>query len=437
MKAPSHAAFALLWGGIWASTSVHRDVAFGLNALTIQIIAATVVGALMPDLDSKKAPIAKALWFLSVPICRRYAHRTLMHSLLGLGLASAGVCALLWLPVVFGLWASGEHVWLITQFFAWGYLSHLILDTANKRGVPYLYGLMGESLGFPSHEDDRIISGDRRWEIIITVASVVLFVRLIPVIQQGAATAMANVVGKVPQLREVYRDAVGKEVTLEFEGYWEADRRPVSGKGLILEEQDGVFTLYYDGRVHDIGEDTGDLRLQSGKVAALNQAPVAWPVPVAAKTIADMLAEVFAGRPAMHAGGPVLLSGRLLADRSFAVNRPYDEAVFAVTAKALEMSYASVADIATLGVRSADSRPPVSELEQKLAQIRSLEDSLVSVKKRTHDLYPSQLLFEEINELRNEMKALEKGLESRAESRDSDAVVRFSGHVSARLVPVL
>lgn len=264
MRAPSHAAFSLFWGGILASASVHRDIAFGLNPLTVQCIAATLAGALMPDLDSRKAPTSKALWFLSSPICRRFPHRTLLHSLLGLGLAAGVVCGLLWLPVVFGLWAGGPHIWLITQFFAWGYLSHLLLDTANKRGVPYLYGVMREPLGFPSHEEDRIISGDRRWEIIITVVSLMLFGRLIPVIQQGAAAWLANFVGKVPQLREVYRTAVNREVVLGFEGYWNADKSPVSGKGLILKEQDGVFTLFFDGQVHYLGRDAGDIRLLDG-----------------------------------------------------------------------------------------------------------------------------------------------------------------------------
>lgn len=403
---------------------MHWDTAFGLNPLTVQCIAATAAGALAPDLDSRKAPVSQILPFLSIPICRRFSHRTLLHSLLGLGLVTGVICGLLWLPILLGLWEHSGNNWLITRFFAWGFLSHMILDTANKRGVPYLWGIIDDSLGFPSDEEDRIISGDPRWELIITIASLILFGALVQVIRQGAATTMANVIGKIPQMREVYQNAVSREVVLRFEGYWEADRSPVSGKGLILEERGDGFVLFFDNQVHYIGKGEGNIRLSEGKITVLQQAPQVRPDNFFNATITKILTRV-------SADGPVLVSGRLHADTSFTVRRPFDEAAFTISATSLEMDFARPADIKGLGVRLKETGRSAPELAQEIAQLKARKDSLNRAREGA-DYYTRDRLFKRIKTVRQEIEKLEKELEKKAEQ---DTMVRFTGHLLMRVLP--
>ncbi len=425
MNAPAHIAFSLLWGGLWASAASNREVAFGLNTLTAQCALATVIGGLVVDLDNRTAPVSRALPFLSRAISRRFPHRTLMHSFMGLALSSGVVYGLLSLAVIFGLWTGGKAGGLITQFFAWGFLSHLLLDTTTRRGVPYFWPLLKNPLGYPSFEEDRIISGDRRWEIITIAVSLAGFAFLVPVIRQGADTALANAVGQLPQLREVYLNAVGQEVVLQFEGYREADKAPVSGRALILAEQDGVFTIYFDNAVRHLGQERGELRLLSGQVRQLDQPPQ---VRTARFFRADMAAIV----ADLAGGGPVLISGRLDADRPFVVSRPLDARGITASATTLEMSFAEPADMARLQVRLKADGHTATELAQAEATARQTEDSLIAVRQRTAGLYERERLFERIKAVRQERGRLEKELGEKAKE---DSTARFSGQLSARVIP--
>lgn len=90
----------------------------------ITFLAGAVAGSLMPDLDHPNAFLNRRAKFTS-PLTM-FGHRGATHSLL---------FAFIWLGLlsVLGLWQS--VVWGLF----WGYLSHLILDTLNPSGVPWLW----------------------------------------------------------------------------------------------------------------------------------------------------------------------------------------------------------------------------------------------------------------------------------------------------------
>jgi len=362
---------------------------------------------------------------VSAAVCRRFAHRTLLHSIAGLMLATGIVRSLLWLGQAAGLWTGGGHLTLVAEFYACGFLSHLLLDTTTKRGVPYFWPLLKNPLGYPSFEEDRISSGDGRWELIISLASLALFGLLLPVIRHGADITLANVVGQFPQLRQVYTTAVGREVAVQFDGYWVMDKAPVSGEALILAESAEGFTIYLDGGVFQLGEASGDIRLLSGTVRVLELAPQVRTVRFLAATIAAILA-------AIAPADQVLLSGGLDADRPFTVQRPFNEQVIRVSAKRLDLAFASGPDIAALGVRSGSAAEGLSGLEQKLAELRVLGDSLVATRARSADLYLRTRQLERIKATRQARAQLEELLNERAQA---DSVVRFSGHLAVRQVP--
>jgi inner membrane protein len=80
------------------------------------------IGGLFPDTDSEHSILGRWIplwkWF--------YPHRkNVLHSLQGA----------LWIS---GLCAIGLNV-IAAFFFLFGYISHLLLDTLNKKGVPWLW----------------------------------------------------------------------------------------------------------------------------------------------------------------------------------------------------------------------------------------------------------------------------------------------------------
>ncbi|MBK8536733.1 MAG: metal-dependent hydrolase [Candidatus Competibacteraceae bacterium] len=107
--------------------------------------ALAAVASLLPDIDLPPSKIGRLFWFLSVPLERRFGHRTLTHSLV----AVVAVAVLAWpLTLLHPLyWGS----------VVGGYGSHLWLDMLNIRGV---------DLFWPS--PIRLVTpGNRNWRIAV------------------------------------------------------------------------------------------------------------------------------------------------------------------------------------------------------------------------------------------------------------------------------
>jgi inner membrane protein len=79
--------------------------------------------SLLPDADLPTSKIGRLFFWLSVPLERRFGHRTITHSAVGL-LAVALVASPLWLVEPLYFWCA-----------LGGYWSHLWIDMLNVRGV--------------------------------------------------------------------------------------------------------------------------------------------------------------------------------------------------------------------------------------------------------------------------------------------------------------
>lgn len=117
MRGATHLAFAGLVGVITSGFGATPDVASG---------AALAVGALLPDIDTTTSDLGKFVKPVSRILERRFGHRTITHSLLGM---AALALATSWLLLIH----PQAWVWLLL-----GVATHLILDTCNVVGVPFL-----------------------------------------------------------------------------------------------------------------------------------------------------------------------------------------------------------------------------------------------------------------------------------------------------------
>ncbi len=89
--------------------------------------AAMAAGSLLPDIDSQHSGLGRMVKPLSGRLERRFGHRTLTHSFLGIGVTAL---VLSWLFLV----NPKALIYLLL-----GMLTHILLDTANIVGVPLLY----------------------------------------------------------------------------------------------------------------------------------------------------------------------------------------------------------------------------------------------------------------------------------------------------------
>lgn len=92
--------------------------------MTYPGIAVAMVGALLPDIDSRHSTVGKVVPFLSIPLQVFLGHRGALHSLL----AAAG---LLYFSVTFGF------PWAMSLTF--GYIGHLLGDACTKSGVNFFW----------------------------------------------------------------------------------------------------------------------------------------------------------------------------------------------------------------------------------------------------------------------------------------------------------
>lgn len=127
-------------------------------ATAITSFGASFVGALIPDIDQSTADIWKRLpagtIFSRILAPLLGGHRFISHSFLGLGL--------------FGFlskvsFEAASQVVLVDMKIVWaafmiGYLSHLLMDTLTKEGVPWLFPIPTK-FGFPPFRFLRIKTG--------------------------------------------------------------------------------------------------------------------------------------------------------------------------------------------------------------------------------------------------------------------------------------
>ena len=103
-------------------------IAGGLEPLSPVVLIAAVIGSLAPDADTPYSIAGRVLPFVSWPLYQTVGHRTLTHSVVGLGLAGLLAALLEYISPLF----SGVS-------FLLGYVLHIAADLITQEGVAFLY----------------------------------------------------------------------------------------------------------------------------------------------------------------------------------------------------------------------------------------------------------------------------------------------------------
>ena len=235
MTAPTHIAFGLLTVASsfsLFSMSIHRN----LPAVTCAII-----GSLLPDVDSPRSYIGRVMPFASIPIERRWGHRTITHSLLCMFALSVVTSPLL-------AYQTACYAAILL-----GYMSHLIADSATKSGVPLFYPHTAVCV-FPGSARYRIKTGSLLGEGTVLAVVVILLLLFMPISNMGGIWRSFRYLMATPSAAYADYRRANTETYLNFEGQWRHTREKVSGKALILDARPAWFWIFFDGRVLTCGE---------------------------------------------------------------------------------------------------------------------------------------------------------------------------------------
>ena len=136
------------------------------------------IGGILPDIDQPTAPFWKNLpaqKYIGKIVDKALfgGHRFLTHSIIGFGIFSFISYLILNL-----FKSTSIDIAIILIAFALGYISHLVLDSLTKEGVPWLLPIT-KKLGFPPIKKFRITTGSAVENLIILPGLVVIEVIII------------------------------------------------------------------------------------------------------------------------------------------------------------------------------------------------------------------------------------------------------------------
>jgi inner membrane protein len=276
MRAPTHATFGLVF-------TIATGTVLGL-ALTPAVAAFVLLGSWLPDIDTPTSPIGRLCRPLAGWLERRVGHRTLTHSLLGLALATAPILPLAWL----------DPSWPLA--FAFGYLSHLLVDAANPPGVPLFYPSPVRAV-FPGRESLRPAEISRGEGILCTGLLLGLAV-LWPLHQVGFTRSLHVLTRTTAGAIADFRGWEGtREVWADLDGHFRLSQRRLHRRVRILGIENVSTLIVLDPEtdtVHTVGPNETANVYPSGIVAQPGPAVTVEtrPVTLTQRLLRELLREV-------------------------------------------------------------------------------------------------------------------------------------------------
>ncbi|WP_373552340.1 metal-dependent hydrolase [Haliscomenobacter sp.] len=230
MTLPNHLAGGLVFTGFFAALA-------NINILeSPATIGAVLLGATLPDIDHPRSPIGRLFLPLSRYLNSRHGHRTLTHSLLGLGIfwLAAGLLEQT-------LWQSQR----LTAIAVIAMVSHLLFDMVTLQGVLLFYPFLKNPCVLPGDPNMRIRTGDMRKETIWFFAFILGGLASQPLYKQGFWTTYNRTFGTLKHLASEFKKSSD---VLEVDYRYHEGSQVFQGKALCIEARESKATLLKDGQ---------------------------------------------------------------------------------------------------------------------------------------------------------------------------------------------
>jgi membrane-bound metal-dependent hydrolase YbcI (DUF457 family) len=224
MRLATHAAFgAFLTLGVTSLTELEITPA----ALGLAVLSST-----LPELDHEGSEIGSLFPFISRRLSRRFGHRTVTHSFVGLS--------------AFGLMIS--PLWLFFPELWWacllGYFSHILLDVFAPKGVLWFWPSLVPA-GFGTA---RVKTGSAG-ESVMLVVFIALSFLIYPISNVGALGALRSAIGQIEMTFEEYRRLAGEGRQVYLSGSLQENRTKE-----ILRGEWPIVDLAGEGYLIRVGE---------------------------------------------------------------------------------------------------------------------------------------------------------------------------------------
>lgn len=236
MTAPTHIAFSAL-------VYLYICTLFRIP-LHMSDVLLCAVTSLLPDLDISSSGIGRRVPFISSRIEKRFGHRTLTHSFVGV--------------LLVGLLALPLSVWNLSGYLmcVLGYWTHIFIDIFNKDGVAILYPYRKWGV-FPVNPDYRIAVGSAT-ENLLLVGLIVLSCLLYPIASVGLNRSLhvlfANISGAVDDYNQY---SSHYEVFAQFEGTYRKTSTKVKGRFKVVDAlSENALLVIIDNKARIVGTTT-------------------------------------------------------------------------------------------------------------------------------------------------------------------------------------
>ena len=228
------------------------------------------IASLLPDIDLPPARIGRLFWFVSVPLERRFGHRTLTHSAVSLAAIAA-------LAAPLG-WVAPLYFWAVVG----GYWSHLWIDMLNVRGID-LFWPSPVRLVTPGNRNWRFAVGSKG-EMILLAGLLALTVALYPLSHLGFRDALQALLKSFDIAVEQYARVSGTHwYALELTATDNLTLERVTCRCPVVGTWKNGFIVLHQGQVRAVGKSEAQHNL----------------LPVAARLIAGEPLRVVTERVAM------------------------------------------------------------------------------------------------------------------------------------------
>ena len=230
MTLPNHLAGGFVFTGFFAALA-------NINILeSPATIGAVLLGATLPDIDHPRSPIGRLFLPLSRYLNSRHGHRTLTHSLLGLGIfwLAAGLLEQT-------LWQSQR----LTAVAVIAMISHILFDMVTLQGVILFYPFAKNPCVLPGDPNMRIRTGDVQKETIWFFVFILGGLAMQPLYKQGFWTTYNRTFGTLKHLASEFKKSSD---VLEVDYRYRSGSQVFSGKALCIEAHDNRATLLKDGK---------------------------------------------------------------------------------------------------------------------------------------------------------------------------------------------
>ncbi|MFH1683493.1 MAG: metal-dependent hydrolase [Candidatus Margulisiibacteriota bacterium] len=252
MLAPTHSIF-----GVFLTLIILA--VFGVQwGLHWTIIMWAIFGSILPDIDHPRSVIGRIFPRISIPLERKYGHRTVTHSLVGWVVSSMIFGFLL----SFGVWLlsiisslEGGYWDLLPRWiaaFSIGYFSHLVLDMFNKRGSQMFWPDPGRDV-IPRNPQFRPESGSKI-EAFIFIFLLLLMFLAFPISKHGLGSSLRWLLATPGSAIQEFK-SLKVHAYLEFKGVLRSTQTPVEGEAEILDADYRRLIILYKNNVYTLSDE--------------------------------------------------------------------------------------------------------------------------------------------------------------------------------------